>query len=151
MLPFISKEKEEDNKENNINTINYNFESIYELIKLLNEERAELYDTWLNGVFAIKSFNVNDLITETECHDLIHLFSSLSSKYSKKNVNKFLKDNLKTNQSRKEITYKSIHYWAKEDNKDNYKIWCKKYISFKKKINFASFFLLNVLEEKTKL
>jgi phage/plasmid-associated DNA primase len=134
------KEKEEDNKENNITTINYNFESIYELIKLLNHERAESYDTWLNGVFAIKSFNVNDLITETECHDLIHLFSSLSSNYSKKNVNKFLKDNLKTNQARKEITYKSIHYWAKEDNADNYKIWCKKYILFKKKVNFDDYY-----------
>jgi phage/plasmid-associated DNA primase len=134
------KEKEEDNKENNITTINYNFESIYELIKLLNHERAESYDTWLNGVFAIKSFNVNDLITETECHDLIHLFSSLSSNYSKKNVNKFLKDNLKTNKTRKEITYKSLHYWAKEDNADNYKIWCKKYILFKKKVNFDDYY-----------
>ncbi len=135
------KEVKEDKDKNNINKINYNFESISKLIKLLSEERAESYDTWLNGVFAIKSFNVNDLITEIECNDLIHLFSSISSKYSKKNVNKFLKDNLKTNQpSRKSITYKSLHHWVKEDNADKYKEWCKNYITFKKVIKFDDYY-----------
>lgn len=147
---FNDKEKEEEKtneqpkkeeQQNNINAINYNFESISELIKSLNEERAEDYNIWLNCVFAIKSFLINNIITENECNDLIHLFSSLSSKYSKKNVNKFLKDNLKNNESPgKAITYKSLHHWAKEDNPILYTKWCKKYIKFNKVITFEDYY-----------
>ena len=138
--PEPEPENEQDNKKNNIKKVNYNFESIYELIKLLNQERAESYDMWLNGIFAITSFVSENIITETECNDLIHIFSSLSSKYSKQNVNKFIKNNLKSNSSKKSITYKSLHHWAKEDNSNLYKLWCKKYILFNKVVKFDDYY-----------
>jgi len=74
-----------------------------------NEERANDYIGWRNGIWAIKSAENNE-----EGLQLAHDFAGRSYKYSQRETDKVW------NEGQGKITGKSIHYWARQDNPIKY-------------------------------
>lgn len=74
-----------------------------------NDERANDYTSWRNGIWAIKSVENNE-----EGHKLAHDFAGRSYKYSERETDKVWRE------GQGKITGKSIHYWARQDNPIKY-------------------------------
>ena len=74
-----------------------------------NEERANDYTSWRNGIWAIKSVENNE-----QGLQLAHDFAGRSYKYSQRDTDKVWSE------GQGKITGKSIHYWARQDNPIKY-------------------------------
>jgi len=99
------------------NNINYDPVIIRELVFILNNERAENYNQWLELGWALHNIDPNS----QELLDIWIDFSKKSSKFKEGECEKIWE------KSKNEgLTIACIHYWAKIDNK-------KKYDEFKEK------------------
>jgi hypothetical protein len=100
-----------------VNNINYDPVRIRELVFILNDERAENYNQWLELGWALHNIDPNS----QELLDIWIDFSKKSSKFKEGECENFWE------KSKNEgLTIACIHYWAKIDNK-------KKYDEFKDK------------------
>jgi len=109
------------------------YEMYYELFELIDINHIENYNDWIKISFIINSLNL-------EFNEKVLLFtniSRLSNKY--KNQSEYecrklligLKDNLLN-----KTTIGTVRYWAKTENKDEYKLWMKKWaVGSKSNIN----------------
>jgi len=100
-----------------INTIGYDTSKIRELVFILNEERADNYNQWLELGWALHNIDPNS----QELLDIWIDFSKSSSKFKEGECEK------EWNRSKSDgLTIKTIYYWAKIDN-------YQKYLEFKNK------------------
>lgn len=79
------------------------------VLECWNDERANDFVSWRNGVWAIKSVENSD-----RGRELAHDFAKRSYKYSARDTDKIWE------QGKDKITGKSIHYWARSDNPIHY-------------------------------
>jgi P4 family phage/plasmid primase-like protien len=79
------------------------------VLECWNDERANDFISWRNGVWAIKSVENSD-----RGRELAHDFAKRSYKYSARDTDKIWE------QGKDKITGKSIHYWARSDNPIRY-------------------------------
>jgi P4 family phage/plasmid primase-like protien len=102
------------------NNINYDPERIRELVFILNSDRAENYNQWLELGWAIHNIDPNS----QELLDIWIDFSKKSSKFKEGECEKIWE------KSKNEgLTIACIHYWAKIDNKKKYDEYKDKDIS----------------------
>ena len=100
-----------------INTVGYDTSKIRELVFILNEERADNYNQWLELGWALHNIDPNS----QELLDIWIDFSKSSSKFKEGECEK------EWNRSKSDgLTIKTIYYWAKIDN-------YQKYLEFKNK------------------
>jgi len=100
---------------NNINNID-NDEKIKNIIKyvnILNDKRASNYNDWLNLGLALHTTNIGLLSIWIE-------FSKRDKKKFKEGECEKLWRNLKTPNNSAVLTFRSIKYWAKQDNPKEY-------------------------------
>ena len=99
------KEEQEEQEEQKIETAKT-------LISLLSDDRTSKYYEWISVGWALK--NTNDLLFDTFIE------------FSKKNLSKYNYDACKkvwesqTHESSNAVTIASLHYWAKNDNLEEY-------------------------------
>lgn len=120
---FKKKIKLEKQKKEIKHSINFNntdkekYDMVNELVLLLNEERATEYGSWRDVGFCIKN-----ILGESGI-DLFLLFSKKSKKYSESGCEKFWNNISMTD----DLTMGSLRYWAKGDNPEGYKLFCKEH------------------------
>ena len=88
------------------------------VLECLSEERADKYSTWRETEWCLR--NIND---SKEMFDLWIEFSKKSSKSSKLNVEREYRDwrrGAAMPNSGKQLTKRSLHYWARQDNIEKY-------------------------------
>lgn len=122
------------NNNNTINTINNNIQidrniiqqnskntiiDIENLFNLLSNERADNYEQQINVLFVLK--NIVKDYNEEQLVELWHRFSAKSSKYNQLECERtWTKQQIRQEGAKLEIG--SLHFWAKEDNLEEYKI-----------------------------
>lgn len=100
----------------NKNTDKVDIDQIADLVRILPDKYADEYEKWRNVGFALLSTG-SDL-----AHDIFDEFSQRSSKYSEKEVEKFIKNNTSGCESHTNpITYRSIYHWAELENPTEYR------------------------------
>lgn len=94
------------------------YESIAKLISLLSVERASDYGSWINVGLVLK--NLQDSDKEHDYNKLWHEFSSkCSSEYKYEQTEKKWAS-FKSTQMKRQLTVRSLKYWAKQDNFEGY-------------------------------
>jgi hypothetical protein len=114
-------------------------EKISDLLKNLNDKRADDYESWLSVLFFLKNASVKD-----EYLDLFHEFSRRSNKYDFHNINKKWKECKKRDGNK--IGIGTMIKYLMEDNHEAYKEWSKKW---NMKLNNKSYESIKEEFEKT--
>lgn len=102
--------------------IKLNEKQLIEIIEMLDENRANNYNDWINIMFCLKCENNN------ENFKLFNLFSKKGKDYDPQSVKKFWAkyDASKTTHK---LTYNTLLYYAKIDNPTKYEEFKKKYLT----------------------
>lgn len=157
IIEEIQIKKEEGIKKiyKNENKNNDNVEIEEKIIKLFIEKcfsynRCDDYNEWINVGICFK----NSFVYETALK-LFNDFSKKSSKYQDYDETKKVFDGIKLNSRERELTKKSLYYWAKHDNINEYKIIMGKidflnigndYNKIKEEFEILNFIILNTTE-----
>ena len=96
-----------------------NFDYLFDLIDLVNDERADDYESWRNCIWSICSETIMD---DLNCSGLVHKFSQKSHKYDRKATNKLI-----TNYKSGFWSIGTLKDYASVDNPDGYNEWRLKY------------------------
>jgi hypothetical protein len=110
-------------------------EALEELLQLLSIERWDNYHDWLCIAYILKS-------QPTESFFLFDKFSQLSSKYNANDCLSFW-DNLNLKERNKPLTLATLHFFAKSDNPNAYKLYLAKHIKVKIDLPFTSDKIIN--------
>ena len=112
---FYSNDKEEEEEEPTKKYDKLTDEEISNIIDLIDDDKAEAYQTWNECGMAL----YNDL--GKDARNFFHEFSKkCKSKYNKKEVDKHF-DNYKKANTNNKITIGTLRKWAKEANPEEYK------------------------------
>jgi hypothetical protein len=113
---FSNDKKEESEEEEEQSKKKYNDltdEQLTKIIDLIDDEKADNYETWIKAGFALYDYLKED------GRSYYHDFSKKSDKYNKIDVNKQY-DTLKKS-NKKGITIATLLSWAKEADEEEYK------------------------------
>lgn len=88
------------------------WDEIVKLVNMLSEKRATGYSTWRDVIFSLKNTEYSDRMLE-----LCHIFSKKSDNYDAKSVYKKFNTGIPRG---RQLTIKSLYYWAKQDAPDEY-------------------------------
>lgn len=110
MENIIRKQKR---KKENSELTNEDIRDIYELVSMLNSNRADEYNDWINLGFALHSIEPNN----DDLLDIWNDFSQRSSKYDPSACETYWN---KMNHRTDGINLGSIYHWAKTDNPEKY-------------------------------
>lgn len=111
----VKEEIEEDDYEDE----NPSVDSIKNIIDHLKPFRADKYDDWLSGCFAIIGYCKKYNIKRGSCIDLIHHFSAIfPDKYNENNVDDWIDNNYRKQMQREGNQYGKglLMKWLKEDD-----------------------------------
>jgi len=88
--------------------------------KCLNEDRANKYDTWIRVGWCLRNIESSE-----EMFNLWLNFSSKSPKFTENNTDQLKRDWIRGSMTRldgvKQLTIRSLHKWARDDNPEAYK------------------------------
>ena len=126
----INNGDEFDNENTETTEFIYN-KLINNLIPLLEEERSNIYDTWIKCVWCLINICNKSKISRTKCYTLIHLFSKKSKNYEEEKVDKWIDKNFDNTNTEKGYGWGYLYNTCiKEDNSEYYEKNLKK--SYKK-------------------
>lgn len=117
---FLYTKKSESNKRRGY-TEAYDFDMVRKLVEILDTDRAEDYNKWIQVIWCIHNINPDD----ERLKDLAISFSKRSDKYKDGDIDE-LWEKAKKEASEDVLTIGSLHYWAKLDDQDRYDAVCQK-------------------------
>ncbi len=91
------------------------YDIVNDLVKMLNENRATEYNSWIQTGFCIYNILGNNGL------ELFLKFSKKSKSYNESSCENFYNKG----SNRNDLTIGSLRYWAKLDNPEEYKVWLK--------------------------
>lgn len=141
----IEKMGKKKNKYRTVKRVNYDFDTVKQLVNILSEERANDFNKWIEVGICLNSIDPNN----SELYDLWNLFSQKSDKYDEDSCEKKWIEIEKSNKNRRELTIATLIFWAKIDNYEKFLEIKRKEIQYyiEKSITCTNYDIARVLYE----
>lgn len=129
----IKKEEEEEDEEDEEEQENNElYKDVDFICSKLNEDRYDNYSEWIEWALLLKNLDLN----KQEQEEIFINYSSLSNKFKKE---KDLETFRKIEKKPEGLTFKTLCYWFKEDDNEEFKKWQISKITYKNNDNLNFF------------